>query len=181
LAGNRAKPTAYAHLRDNPSMRPIPELTPAQARERVARGALLIDVREAHERAAGMAEGALGIAKGELLASPSTHLPAIDREVVLICQSGRRSLDAASALADLGYTQLASVGGGTTAWRADGLPLVQPLQTDGERDFNERYARHLLLPQVGVAGQQTLLTSRVLVLGAGGLGAPAAFYRRRPG
>lgn len=157
-------------------MRPIPELTPAQARERVARGALLIDVREAHERAAGMAEGALGIAKDALLASPATHLPAIDREVVLICQSGRRSLDAAGALADLGYTQLASVGGGTTAWRADGLPLVQPLQTDAERDFNERYARHLLLPQVGVAGQQTLLKSRVLVLGAGGLGAPAAFY-----
>jgi molybdopterin/thiamine biosynthesis adenylyltransferase len=95
---------------------------------------------------------------------------------VLICQSGRRSLDAADGLAELGYTQLASVGGGTTAWRADGLPLVQPLQTDAERDFNERYARHLLLPQVGVAGQQTLLTSRVLVLGAGGLGAPAAFY-----
>ncbi|MEG0186978.1 MAG: rhodanese-like domain-containing protein, partial [Stenotrophomonas sp.] len=83
-------------------MRPIPELTPAQARERLARGALLIDVREAHERAAGMAEGALGIAKDALLASPATHLPATDREVVLICQSGRRSLDAAGALADLG-------------------------------------------------------------------------------
>lgn len=157
-------------------MSPIPELTPARARARLAHGALLIDVREAHERASGMAEGALGIAKADLQAAPSTHLPASDREVVLICQSGKRSMDAALVLRDLGYTHLASVQGGTHAWRAAGLPMVQPMQTDAERDFNERYARHLLLPQVGVAGQQRLLASRVLVLGAGGLGAPASFY-----
>ncbi len=157
-------------------MSTIPELTPAQARERLAHGALLIDIREAHERATGMAEGALGIAKGDLQAEPGTHLPAADREVVLICQSGKRSMQAAVFLAGLGYTRIASVHGGTTAWRADGLPLVQPMQSDAERDFNERYSRHLLLPQVGVEGQTTLLASRVLVLGAGGLGAPASFY-----
>jgi len=157
-------------------MSPIPEISPDQARQRVTHGALLIDVREAHERATGMAEGALGIAKGELQADPSAHLPAHDRELILICQSGKRSLEAAQALFELGYTHIASVHGGTTAWRAAGLPLVQPMQSDDERDFNERYSRHLLLPQVGVAGQQALLGARVLLLGAGGLGSPAAFY-----
>ena len=157
-------------------MTAIPEITPEQARLQLTHGALLIDVREAHERASGMAEGALGIAKGELQADPSAHLPSYDRELILICQSGKRSMEAAQALLELGYTHIASVHGGTTAWRAAGLPLVQPLQSDDERDFNERYSRHLLLPQVGVAGQQALLGARVLLLGAGGLGSPAAFY-----
>lgn len=157
-------------------MTAVPEITPDQARKRLPEGALLIDVREAHERATGMAEGALGIAKGELQADPSAHLPSNDRELILICQSGKRSMEAAQALFELGYTHIASVHGGTTAWRAAGLPLVQPLQSDDERDFNERYSRHLLLPQVGVAGQQALLGARVLLLGAGGLGSPAAFY-----
>ena len=146
-------------------MRTISELTPAQARARLTHGALLIDVREAHERATGMAEGALGIATGDLQAEPATHLPAADREIVLICQSGRRSMEAAVFLAGRGYTRIASVHGGTTAWGAAGLPLVQPLQSDAERDFNARYSRHLLLPQVGVEGQKRLLASRVLVLG----------------
>ncbi|MFL9582144.1 molybdopterin-synthase adenylyltransferase MoeB [Stenotrophomonas sp. AB1(2024)] len=157
-------------------MTAIPEITPDQARKRLTLDALLIDVREAHERATGMAEGALGIAKGELQANPTAHLPARDRELILICQSGKRSMEAAQALIDLGYPNIASVHGGTTAWRVAGLPLVQPLQSDDERDFNERYSRHLLLPQIGVAGQQKLLGARVLLLGAGGLGSPAAFY-----
>ncbi len=154
----------------------IREISPAQARERAAVGALLIDVREAYERAGGMAEGAQGIAGDELLADPQAWLPAPDAEIVLICQGGKRSLDAAQALADAGYTNLASVAGGTVAWRSDGLPLAQPGLDAGERDFHDRYSRHLLLPQVGEAGQRRLRQSRVLVLGAGGLGAPAAFY-----
>ncbi|WP_421569600.1 molybdopterin-synthase adenylyltransferase MoeB [Stenotrophomonas sp. PD6] len=157
-------------------MTAIPEITPEQARQRLTHGALLIDVREAHERATGMAEGALGIAKGDLQADPAAHVPSPDRELILICQSGKRSMQAALALIDLGYTHIASVQGGTTAWRSTGLPLVRPIQSDDERDFNERYSRHLLLPQVGVAGQQRLLNARVLLLGAGGLGSPAAFY-----
>lgn len=154
----------------------IRELSAEQARARQADGALLIDVRQAHERAGGMAEGALGIAKGELLAAPAHYLPSQDREILLICQSGRRSADVAGVLQAAGYTRLASVAGGTMAWREAGLPLVQPLLDAGERDFYDRYSRHLLLPQVGEAGQRRLLEARVLVLGAGGLGAPAAFY-----
>ena len=154
----------------------IRELTPEQARERQRQGALLLDVRQAHERAGGMAEGALGLAKDELLAAPGTHLPALDREIVLICQSGRRSADAASVLGALGYTAVASVTGGTVAWRTAGLPLVQPRMDAADRDFYDRYSRHLLLPQVGEVGQRRLQQARVLVLGAGGLGAPASFY-----
>lgn len=162
-------------MTDNPGMS-IRELTPEQARARQQAGAALIDVREAHERAAGMAEGARGVAGGELLAAPGSVLPSPEQEIILICQSGRRSLDAAVALQAAGYTQLASVAGGTVAWRAAGLPLVQPGLDAGERDFYDRYSRHLLLPQVGEAGQRRLQRSCVLVVGAGGLGAPAAFY-----
>lgn len=154
----------------------IPELTPEQARERLAHGAVLVDVREAHERASGMAEGARGVAKGELQAAPADHLPHRGQEILLICQSGRRSLDAAKALREAGYTQVASVAGGTVAWRQQGLPLVQPVQSAEDRDFYDRYSRHLLLPQVGEAGQRRLQRSRVLLLGAGGLGSPAALY-----
>ncbi len=154
----------------------IRELTPEQARDRQRQGALLMDVRQAHERAGGMAEGALGIAKDELLTAPATHLPAPDREIVLICQSGKRSADTAAALEALGYSGVASVAGGTVAWRTAGLPLVQPQMDAADQDFYDRYSRHLLLPQVGEAGQRRLQQARVLVLGAGGLGAPASFY-----
>ncbi|HFK2920415.1 TPA: molybdopterin-synthase adenylyltransferase MoeB [Stenotrophomonas maltophilia] len=154
----------------------IQELSPAQARERLAHGAVLIDVREAHERAGGMAEGARGVAKGELQADPAAHLPQRDQEILLICQSGKRSADAAQCLLEAGYTRVASVAGGTVAWREQSLPLVQPLASAADRDFFDRYSRHLLLPQVGEAGQRRLQQSRVLVLGAGGLGAPAGFY-----
>lgn len=154
----------------------IPELSPERARARVAHGAVLIDVREAHERAGGMAEGARGVAKDELLADPAAHLPLPEQEILLICQSGKRSADAAQALLDAGYAHVASVAGGTVAWREQALPLVQPLSSAADRDFYDRYSRHLLLPQVGEAGQRRLQQARVLVLGAGGLGAPAGFY-----
>lgn len=160
---------------DNPPMS-IRELSPGQARARQQQGAVLIDVREAHERAGGMAEGAVGVAKAALLAAPEQHLPSNDCEVVLICQTGKRSTDAAQALLGAGYGRVASVCGGTVAWRGEGLPLVQPQMDAADRDFYDRYARHLLLPQVGEAGQRRLQQARVLLLGAGGLGAPASFY-----
>ena len=154
----------------------ILEISPVQARERVAHGAVLIDVRQAHERAGGMAEGARGVATAELLADPAAHLPRRDQAIVLICQTGRRSREAADALRNAGYATLASVAGGTVAWREQWLPLVQPLTSPEDRDFYDRYARHLLLPQVGEAGQRLLQRSTVLIVGAGGLGAPASFY-----
>jgi len=151
----------------------IPEITPAQARERQRAGAVLVDVREAHERAAGFAEGALGIARAELEADPLATLPDRGAEVLLICQSGARSMRAAQALKAGGYARVASVAGGTTRWIAEGLPIEKPA---GDTDFYERYSRHLKLPEVGEAGQRKLEAARIVLIGAGGLGSPAAYY-----
>jgi len=154
----------------------ITELTPEQARERQRHGALLIDIREAHERVSGQAEGALGIARAELEAAPERHLPSPDAEVLLICQAGKRSREAGAALRAAGYRNVHSVAGGTTRWIEAGLPVVRPRLDPDEADFLERYSRHLRLPEVGVAGQRRLQQARVLLVGAGGLGSPAAYY-----
>jgi molybdopterin/thiamine biosynthesis adenylyltransferase/rhodanese-related sulfurtransferase len=151
---------------------PIRLLTPADAHARLRQGARLLDVRGEDERAMGMAEGAEGIARELLEADPATHLPHPDQELVLICQAGLRSLRCAEVLATAGYRNLASVEGGTAAWAAAGLPMRQALAPD----FAERYARHLRLPEVGLAGQRRLQDARVLLVGAGGLGSPAAYY-----
>ena len=154
----------------------IQEITPAQARKRQTHAAVLVDVREAHERAGGQAEGSLGIARAELEKDPTLHLPHRDAEILLICQGGARSLLAAHALEAAGYRNLSSVVGGTSRWVEDGLPVVKPVLDADEADFNDRYSRHLRLPEVGVEGQRKLEASRVLMIGAGGLGSPAAFY-----
>jgi molybdopterin/thiamine biosynthesis adenylyltransferase/rhodanese-related sulfurtransferase len=151
----------------------IAVISPADALRRLGAGAVLVDVREAHERAGGFATGALGIARAELEADPAASLPAIDAEILLICQSGGRSMKAAQALEAAGYTNLASVDGGTTRWIAEDLPLTRPA-VDG--DFYDRYSRHLRLPEVGDAGQRKLEAARVALVGAGGLGSPAAYY-----
>lgn len=147
-------------------------LTPQQALQRLRAGARLVDVREDDERAAGMAEGAEGMPLARLLEAPAAIAPDTAAPLLLICASGARSMRAAQALAASGYTRVASVTGGTARWLADGLPMAAGV----DRDFLERYSRHLLLPQVGIDGQRRLEASRVLLVGAGGLGSPAAFY-----
>lgn len=154
----------------------IPTVTPAQAHARQRAGALLVDMREAHERAGGMATAAIGVDGRDLESAPGNVLPGSDAEVLLICEVGARSLDTARVLAAAGYTNVASVTGGTSRWRAEGLPMTEPLIDPDERDFNERYSRHLLLPEVGPAGQKRLATARVVLVGAGGLGSPSAYY-----
>ncbi|UHQ18926.1 molybdopterin-synthase adenylyltransferase MoeB [Lysobacter sp. KIS68-7] len=149
------------------------ERTPTEALARQRAGAQLIDVRDAHERALGMAQGARGIARADLEADADTHIPDREAEVLLICQSGRRSQFAAEALRARGYRNVASVVGGTMAWSDAGLPMDAP-QLD--EDFSERYSRHLRLPEVGLAGQKQLEAATVLVIGAGGLGSPVAYY-----
>jgi len=148
------------------------ELDPVEALLRQGGGALLVDVREAHERALGMADGARGIALGELVESPAALLDA-NAEILLICQSGKRSMRAAQALLDAGFARVASVRGGTARWRDEGLPMREP---ELDADFAERYSRHLRLQDVGLEGQRKLEAARVLVVGAGGLGSPSAFY-----
>ena len=110
-------------MTDNRGM-PIRLLTPEAAAQRHRAGALLVDVRADHERALGMAAGALGVVREVLEADPHRHLSHPSREVVLICQSVVRSQLAAEALRDRGFTHLSSVEGGTEAWAAAGLPVV---------------------------------------------------------
>ena len=148
-------------------------LSPNEAHARQQAGAVLIDVRADHERALGMAAGALGIVREELERDPARHLPDAAAEILLVCQRGARSLKAAEALQAAGYANLVSVEGGTEAWQAAGLPMERP---DIDADFAERYSRHLRLPDVGLDGQRRLEAARMLVVGAGGLGSPAAFY-----
>jgi rhodanese-related sulfurtransferase len=151
----------------------IHEISPREARQRQQSGALLLDVREAYEQAAGMAEGAIALPLGEVLQRIGDVVPDRAHEILAICAHGQRSLRAAQALQQRGYTNLASVAGGTARWIEEGLPLAK---TGGDEDFYDRYSRHLRLPEVGEAGQRRLESARVVVLGAGGLGSPAAFY-----
>ncbi|WP_347259866.1 molybdopterin-synthase adenylyltransferase MoeB [Rudaea sp.] len=151
----------------------LDEIVPGDAAARQARGALLIDVREDDERAGGMPAGAIGIPLGAVAERIAEVEADRGREILAICASGKRSLRAVHALRDLGYTNLASVAGGFLRWNAEGLPLAEG---GLGADALERYSRHLLLPEVGVAGQGRLARARVAQIGAGGLGSPAAFY-----
>ena len=148
-------------------------LSPNDAHARQRAGALLVDVRAAHERALGMADHALGIVREDLQVDSATYLPDLDAEILLICQRGARSLQVAEILIARGYRNLSSVEGGTDAWDAAGLPMQR---AEVDADFSERYSRHLRLPDVGLQGQKTLEAARVLLVGAGGLGSPAAYY-----
>jgi molybdopterin/thiamine biosynthesis adenylyltransferase/rhodanese-related sulfurtransferase len=141
----------------------------ALARQR--RGARLVDVRERNEHALGYPRGAACVPRAQFEADPAATLAGHAGEVLLICGSGMRSLRAAQALEARGIAA-ANVDGGFQAWQAAGLPI------DGvdDPDFSERYSRHLRLPQVGVDGQKKLEAARVLLVGAGGLGSPAAYY-----
>ena len=153
----------------------VQQITPRQAQQLVQSGAALVDVREEHEYAMGMAQGAVGIPRAELERDPARHFPDRSRPIVLICQAGGRSMLAAEILQRVGYMQVSSVRGGMNQWGAVGLPMGAPA-ADVDRDFHDRYSRHLLLPQVGARGQRRLEAASVFVLGAGGLGSPAAFY-----
>jgi molybdopterin/thiamine biosynthesis adenylyltransferase len=150
-----------------------PEIDPVEALRRQRAGALLLDVREDDERAAGIAAGASGLARARIEQHISAIAPDREREILAICGSGQRSLLAAATLRALGYAHSVSVRGGFTRWKAEGLPVEYGVL---DADAAERYARHLVLPEVGVAGQQRLAQARIALIGAGGLGAPAALY-----
>ncbi|MDE2088188.1 MAG: molybdopterin-synthase adenylyltransferase MoeB, partial [Xanthomonadaceae bacterium] len=151
----------------------IPEISPADALLRQAQGALLIDVREEGERAAGMPTAALGLSRGFLELRIEQLEPDRARPILALCGSGMRSLLAAETLQRMGYRDIASVAGGFERWKTEGLPVSAGTL---DADAAERYARQLRLPQVGEAGQAKLAAARVALLGAGGLGAPAALY-----
>ncbi|MBE2211343.1 MAG: molybdopterin-synthase adenylyltransferase MoeB [Xanthomonadaceae bacterium] len=150
----------------------VRRLMPRDALVRYEAGARLIDVRSEAEQASGMARGAEAIAQDLLLEDAAADLPH-DAEILLICQRGLRSLNVAESLSKQGFINVSSIEGGTEAWQHDGLPMTSSTL---DADFLERYSRQLRLPQVGIEGQRKLQQARVTIIGAGGLGAPAAFY-----
>lgn len=167
-------PRTYAELLRE-ARAEIREVTPAEVdRLRREGGIALIDVREDFEWGQGHLPGATLVAKSHLEQDIEAAVPSRDTPVVLYCAGGVRSLFAGQTLASMGYTDVASMSGGFQEWKGKGLEWTQPIVlTDQQR---LRYSRHLLIPEVGSAGQAKLLGSRVLLIGAGGLGSPAALY-----
>ncbi|MBV9165186.1 MAG: molybdopterin-synthase adenylyltransferase MoeB [Solirubrobacterales bacterium] len=153
----------------------ISEIDPADARTQASNGAALIDVRETEEFAAGHIPGARHVPRGYLESRIEGAVPDRSQHLILYCASGNRSAYAARTLSeDLGYEHVESMRGGITLWKDRGYEVEVPRTLTAEQ--RERYSRHLLLPEVGIEGQQKLLDAKVLLLGAGGLGSPAALY-----
>jgi molybdopterin/thiamine biosynthesis adenylyltransferase/rhodanese-related sulfurtransferase len=154
----------------------IEQLDPADARDELARGdAVLIDTREQHEWDEAHLEGATLVPPDTVAERIEEVVPDRSQRVLLYCRVGNRSARAADVLESrLGYEDVASIDGGILAWQQAGLPVIEPEGLTKEQRM--RYSRHTLLPEVGVEGQLKLLNSRVLLVGAGGLGSPAALY-----
>lgn len=137
-------------------------------------GALIIDVREAEETQGGILPGAKAIVRGFLELKIEQIEPNKGREVILYCGGGNRSALSAKSLQDIGYTKVSSMKGGYSAWQHAGYPIEK--KEGLTADKLARYARHLSMPEVGEEGQLKLLKSKVLLIGAGGLGSPAGVY-----
>ncbi len=151
----------------------IREVEPAEVEPRLDE-VVVLDVREADEYEQGALPGAVHIPRGFLEFQVEGRLPDKERPVVVYCAGGARSALAAKTLQDLGYRDVVSLVGGFNRWKDEGRPWRTPRTLTP--DQRNRYQRHLLLPEVGVEGQLKLLDSKVLLLGAGGLGSPAALY-----
>jgi sulfur-carrier protein adenylyltransferase/sulfurtransferase len=137
-------------------------------------GTILLDIRERHELTAGTAAGARLLGRGMLELAIGEIVDDVEQPLVLMCAGGDRSLLSAASLASMGYRRVFNLAGGFNAWREAGLPIAA-VEID-ELEYLERYARHLAIPEIGEAGQKRLADSHVLIVGAGGLGSPAALY-----
>jgi molybdopterin/thiamine biosynthesis adenylyltransferase/rhodanese-related sulfurtransferase len=151
----------------------IPEIQPEDVTTDDA-DRILIDVREPHELALGTIPNAVTITMRDLLSKIDTTVDTVDTPIVLYCAVGERSLIAGAMLQDRGYSDVASLAGGIKRWMALGYPTVAASTLTAEQ--RQRYARHIVLPGVGAKGQQRLLESKIAIIGAGGLGSPAALY-----
>jgi molybdopterin/thiamine biosynthesis adenylyltransferase/rhodanese-related sulfurtransferase len=153
----------------------IAEVDAARARELVDSGEpLVLDVREQDEWDEGHLPGAVHIPRGNLESRIERAEPDHSRAIVVYCASGNRSAFAAKTLEELGYGDVSSLAGGFTDWKRNGYPVELSAGLDASK--RARYSRHLLIPEVGEEGQLKLLDSKVLLIGAGGLGSPASLY-----
>jgi molybdopterin/thiamine biosynthesis adenylyltransferase/rhodanese-related sulfurtransferase len=153
----------------------VEQVSPAEAAAEIEAGGLkLVDVREPHEYEEAHIEGGRLVPPGLLRDEIAAVVPDHSERVLLYCRSGNRSAKAAEQMAELGYENLANVEGGILAWQEQGLLVVTAAGLTPEQRM--RYSRHTLIPEVGVDGQVKLLNAKVLLIGAGGLGSPAALY-----
>jgi molybdopterin/thiamine biosynthesis adenylyltransferase/rhodanese-related sulfurtransferase len=153
----------------------VQEVDPSEVAELMHEGVAIIDVRETEEYAAGHLPGAKHVPRSYLETRIEGVVPDRSSQVILYCASGNRSAYGARTLEqDLGYEHVRSMTGGITLWKDRGYDVEVPRALSAEQ--RERYSRHLLIPEIGVEGQQKLLDAKVLLLGAGGLGSPTALY-----
>jgi molybdopterin/thiamine biosynthesis adenylyltransferase/rhodanese-related sulfurtransferase len=153
----------------------ISEVDPSEVNQLLHEGVVVVDVRETEEVTAGKLPGAAHIPRGFLESRIESVAPKRDQRVILYCASGNRSAFAANTLVrDLGYEHVDSMTGGYTLWKDRGYEVEVPFAFTPEQ--RERYSRHFLLAEVGEEGQRKLSEAKVLLLGAGGLGAPTALY-----
>ena len=166
-------PKSYADLLREARAQ-IKEVTPQEVDALAPGTATIIDVREASEWDQGYVPGAKHVSKSYIEQQIEAAAPDRDAPVILYCAGGVRSLFAAQTLADMGYSDVASMSGGFQSWKGAGLEFETPVVLSAAQ--KDRYSRHLLIPEVGTAGQARLLGSKALLIGAGGLGSPAALY-----
>ncbi|HEX2470931.1 MAG TPA: molybdopterin-synthase adenylyltransferase MoeB [Candidatus Limnocylindrales bacterium] len=166
-------PKSYADLLREARAR-IREVSPQEVEALPAGEATIVDVREASEWEQGHLPGAHHVSKSYIEQQIEAAAPDRDAPVILYCAAGVRSLFAGQTLAEMGYTNVASMSGGFQAWKGAGFDFETPVVLSPEQ--KQRYSRHLLIPEVGSSGQKRLLESKALLIGAGGLGSPAALY-----
>jgi adenylyltransferase/sulfurtransferase len=154
----------------------VPEVSPDEVKARIdgPQKPVVLDVREKEEYRQGFLPGAVSVPRGFLEMRIEDTVADRHTPIVAYCAGGTRSLLAGRILRELGYDNVVSMRGGYQAWKNQGLPIVEERQFTQEQQT--RYSRHFLLPEVGEAGQAKLLDAKVLCIGAGGLGSPAAFY-----
>ncbi|MCO4833939.1 MAG: molybdopterin-synthase adenylyltransferase MoeB [Acidimicrobiaceae bacterium] len=152
----------------------ITEVTTEHGDQLIGDGAVLLDVREPEEYSQGAIPDSLHVSRGQLESNVENRIPDKATKLVVMCAGGVRSAFAAKTLAELGYTDVVSMGGGFNKWKDEGRLWVVPTTLSAEQ--RNRYQRHILIPEVGEAGQLKLLDAKVLCLGAGGLGSPASLY-----
>jgi adenylyltransferase/sulfurtransferase len=155
----------------------IPEVTAQQVNELLknnGKSPVMLDVRESDEWRQGHLDGAIPLPRGFLEIKVETTIPDKSTPIIAYCAGGVRSLLAAKAMKEMGYQNVSSMSGGYAAWKNGGFKWVQDFQFTPEQLI--RYSRHFLLPEVGEDGQAKLLQAKVLMVGAGGLGSPSAYY-----
>jgi len=155
----------------------IPEVTAQQVNDLLknnGKSPVVLDVRESDEWRQGHLEGALPLPRGFLEIKVESAVPDKNSPIIAYCAGGVRSLLAAKAMKEMGYQNVSSMAGGYAAWKNGGFKWVQDFQYTPEQLI--RYSRHFLLPEVGEDGQAKLLQAKVLMVGAGGLGSPSAYY-----